>query len=437
MSIPSAICQTIVNSLQSGSRQLLTFSTKSSSDTTPYAVACLFVNNSQNPFSVLPMSSASAQAQVNNMLVYNLVSLRLETLDGSLCCYASEVIGGMGSVNVHPVTSTVSTTEQFFITGQGLLTYTGVSPAPSLYAFRSANLLFCTAGNSFCPSVQSSNITLLNWITLRDLNAKVGSVQDTNGKNCCYNDDVSRVKALLLWDRPMGQAQRLFPVFSSQLLCQQDDKTCVCPANKLCWMYNATNPCCVQGNPLDPPFSASSPPLYTTQSQTECESQAINCSQWRFNTVDVPCCIQRSPLQWSTAGYSNVGLQMFNTKTACDAAAASQCNFQTLLNAPVNVNDYYGLILESKFTEGCETLRAAGTYGSSANCDLDANKLACQYGNCTQNYCGPWAPSSTNPYAFNQDVLCLPSPEQCGADKLCVSNPGQPTVSSSCKNQCI
>ena len=439
MSIPTSVLQTVLSLLQG--RMLLTFSTTASTDGPAYSVACLFGVAAQQ-FSMLPMTNATAQAQVKSMIVYNKLTQRLETLDSSLCCYIAQSLPGIITVLLHVPSSgsLVPTTEQFSITSTGDLTYAGTTPSVNFYAFRTFNLLFCSANNVYCPSIDTKNVSLLNWYTLNDLQLQAAAVQDVVSL-CCLTDDVSRVQAMFLWDKGPGSVQSVYPMYSSLQLCQQvGDPKCSCPTNNQCWMYNTTTvPCCIQGNPSWSNFQYD--PAIVFLDKTSCVNAATKCSRWSFRSPDIPCCVQRSHDQWSDAGYSTNNLQSFDSQADCQAAAsqAGTCTFQALLNPPTNLQDYYGLILESQYTSGCEPLRTAGNWGNSSSwnngCAQDPNPTACYSGNCDNNYCGAWyAPTQTS-YQFNQNVRCLPPREMCcGSGEQVVTNSGKPSVSASCKN---
>ena len=434
MSIPSSVLQTVLKLLNG--RTIVTFTTTANQDVAAYPVACLFASSSA--FSMLPMTSTTAQTQVSSLVVYNRVNQRLETLDGSLCCFVNAFLPGILTVTIQATTVPLTGNQQFVITSDGQLQFQGSNPVANFYAFRTANLLFCSNNNAYCPDIDSSNVKLLNWYSLSDLQSQVGAVQDTTTL-CCFSDDASRLLALFQWTKGMGAVQSVYPVYVSQLACQQADAQCACPTLRTCWMYNNTNvPCCIQGNPKDPQFvgDPSRTPVLITQDQNACITAAKDCSRWQFNKSDVPCCIQRSYNQWSTAQY-DPPLQTFDNKADCDAAAASAntCNLGALL-AVNNSKDYYGLILESQYVSGCSALNNQGGWASSTNCASDASPNDCYSGNCGVNYCGPWS-ASTLPYVYTQAVRCLPPAEQCPAcpsgQQWVVSNPGTKNVTSGCK----
>lgn len=449
MSIPSSVIQTVLKQLQG--RMIVTFSTTTDTNFTAYPVACIF--GTLQGFTFLPMSNPSAQSQVNNLIVYDQFYQRLETLDGSLCCVMSSVILGVGLAQMHKPNPSVVSNEQFSITSNGQVQYEDSTGVVTLYAYHAPYLMFCSAGNTYCPNSSRNNLKLLNWSSLSDLQTEVGAVQDTTTL-CCYNDDENRVRALLSWTLGESQQQSVYPYYSSLTACQTVDTKCICPTNNLCWMFNgSTVPCCIQGNPSDPRFAPpNSPnsPLIITQSQQECVNKALDCAQWRFNTVDVPCCVQRTPQQWSNAGYSTTGLQLFDSKSDCDAAAAKAgtgtCTFQNLVTPLTTSADYYGLILENQYTgTTCEPLRTAKYWGSRhdypnliESCAADVNRIACLSANCLVNNCSLWQQgNNTSPYVFTQNVRCLPPAEQCppcpSGQTLTPVNPGQPTVTLQCK----
>ena len=226
--------------------------------------------------------------------------------------------------------------------------------------------------------------------------------------------------------------------FSTLDACQAVDTQCKCPTLRTCWMYNTTtSPCCVQGNPKDPLFAGFNTPLLITKDQNTCVNQATKCAKWRFNGKDVPCCIQRSQEQWNARGYSSSGVQVFDTKAECDAAASTSCTFSALLHPPTTLNDYYGTILENQYTTGCEALRAPTNgiwWGSNpTSCSSDASPVDCGFGNCGYNYCNAWVPN--NPFFFTQQVRCLPSSETCcnPSQKQVFSNQGTQNATAKCE----
>ena len=442
MSVPPEVLTQIVNALSDGSRLPLTFYvTSAGGAATAMPVACMFVSTIGNgavPL-LLPLTDPKAQGIIEKMVVYNLATSRLETLDKTFCAY----MASYGLMYFHAISSgtTVPTTEQFGVTGDTPeLAYIGVTPYAYLRAyFPSTALLFCATNDTACASASTPNISVLNYPTMGwDSFLKSGYVQDLSTL-CCYNDPASLVEAFFTWDKPMGQTQTVLPLYSSQLLCQQQDPQCKCINNRSCWMFNKTNvPCCTQGNPSDPIYLVDPTDTpYITQSQADCESKALNCAQWKFNTDDVPCCIQRTPQQWSDAGYSSTGLQSFTDQGACETAAANQCSFAQLLTPPTSqtgMYNFYKAILENKFTGGCELLRSAGPYGSSTNCSQDANQAACIVGNCDNNFCKAWVPTSGNPFVYSQTVRCLPYKSCCtGSTKQVISNAGKYNTSASCQ----
>ena len=439
MSIPTSVLQTVLKQLQG--RMIVTFNTFTDTNFTAYPVACIF--GTLQGFTCLPMSNPSAQSLVNNLIVYNQFYQRLETLDGSLCCFMPPVILGVGLAQMHKLSPSVDSNEQFSITSDGQVQYKDSTGVLTLYAYKVLDkpyLMFCSAGNTYCPNSSRNNLKLLNWYTLDDLQFQAAAVQDVVSL-CCLTDDVSRVQAMFLWDKGPGSVQSVYPMYSSLQLCQQvGDPKCSCPTNNQCWMYNTTTvPCCIQGNPSWSSFQYD--PAIVFLDKTSCVNAATKCSRWSFRSPDIPCCVQRSHDQWSDAGYSTDNLQLFDSQADCQAAAsqAGTCTFQALLSPPTNLQDYYGLILESQYTSGCEPLRTAGNWGNSSSwnngCAKDPNPTACYSGNCDNNYCGAWyAPTQTS-YQFNQNVRCLPPRDMCcGSGEQVVTNSGKPSVSASCKN---
>ena len=431
MSIPSSVLQFIGDNLKN--RQLLTF-TLTTFNSVVYPICCLF-NNGTNEFGCLPPNQfIQTNANANTLIVYNPVTMYLETLDSTY----TVIPGSFGATdNGRPfllVPSNevqMSPMNQFVIQNGKLYNQNYRNLFLTMYYVPTNQtegfLGFCSQTDPDLSFCQIQNITLLNALSV----SLIASVQDKN-TSCCFSDTGSIVNAIFSWDKPWGQTQTNYLVFPSQLACQQADQKCVCPSNNLCWMYNNTNvPCCIQGNPSDPRFSNDAAALIT-QDKNECVSKALKCSQWRFNTVDVPCCIQRTPEQWT---YDTATMQSFDQYSDCVAASRDTCTFNALLQQPTNLKDYYNLILESNFTSGCEPLRTVNPFGTSADCSKDPDPVACQYGNCTQNSCDLWSSSSTNPYMFTQSVRCLP-PVQCcsGSSKQFICNAGKSNAYACCSS---
>lgn len=451
MSLPTAVVQYIVNNLNG--RNLLTFNVNNPTITTFKAVlpvCCFFYDPSDPQFPQTNFAPEYFQKNPQNaglMYVYNPTTKRVETMDQTYCLTQMPLIDSdpMFWVNAHPIASKTTSlpAEQFTLTSTGIqLISPSSGKAAELVRYDNNWLDFCMTGGD--PTYCTVNINLVNGMTYSDLN-QIQSVQLPNlccsgGSGNAMTDFSTVLLAFFSWTKPYNnaQAQSTLSPFLSLQACQAADAVCSCPFNTQCWMFNNSNvPCCIQGNPLDTAFTLSKPVLIT-QDKAQCEAQAVNCSQWRFNTVDVPCCVQRSPAQWLQANYSNTGLQSFNTKSDCDAAAAAAgtCTFQSLLTPSTQNKDYYKLILESQYTSGCDLLRTALPWGDSFDCTDDPNPPACYAANCNQNYCErPWMASTSNPYMFTQQVRCLPTATQCcpvGKTRV-INNPQQSNVFSSCE----
>ena len=403
---------------------LLTFSV-----TNQFPVCCLFINQSNAlAFDTVDHMTSTDPNMIESMLVFNPSTNTLETL-GSNSLYVV-FIGGQGSyyafVNSNAPNIPTGLPAARFLVSNNQLLYLTPDEQYSTLAYLNVNsyLVFCNDAAS-CP--QTADVQLVNSVTLNQIASTINTLQNPQTL-CCTQDILTIIGFIMSLTIPVSQVKA--NLFSSLEACQLTDQNCACPTLNTCWMYNNSNVlCCIQGNPTNPVF-ANDKPAFITKDENACIAAAVNCSNWRFNTVDVPCCIQRSTSQWNTAGYSLTGLQSFNTKAECDAAA--QCSFNTLLKPPPNVNNYYNLILESQFTSGCEPLRTNGVWGNSTTCDSDPNPTACLAGNCSQNYCSPW--TSASPYLFTQNVKCLASPECCPVGKSpVITNPGQPNVTWSCQ----
>jgi hypothetical protein len=419
-----------------GSRQLLTFGVANQ-----FPVCCLFINRSGLLVfdTVEHMVTTVDQGMVALIIVYNPATQALEVLETGLkwyLVYASGVTDTYYSfVNSNAPGYSSYPPAKFNIDSSAQLYWTnpyGVGSIVSFLlpgAFNGLNALVFCQGEQSCPQVP--NITLLNYVTLSQLSTAVNTLQDP--KTLCCTQDLPTIIGFLL-SLPMPLSSNKSNVYPSLQDCQQADALCTCPTLNTCWMYNSSNvPCCIQGNPTNTVFANDKPAL-VTKDQNACVAAAVNCSTWRFNTVDVPCCVQRTPAQWTSSGYSTSGLQSFETKAECDAAATG-CNLQSLLLPPTGALDYYGLIMESRYTSGCEPLRTAGVWGTSLSCSSDPSPTDCYSGNCGINYCAPWIVKGGAPYQFTQQVRCLPLEEQCctGSAKQVVTNAGLPNVSSSCQ----
>lgn len=413
-----------------GDRLLLTFSV----GTSPVSYLCYDGSGGTPTFVVNKMSTDFIPG---TMLVYNPTSGSIETLDPSFKKYLTLVffdgtLMGFG-INTNssylpvPFTLTKTTTVPqlsfsysgvtYFLTYQE--TVNGIS-----------TLLSYPQGKVKPPVDNQVAISVLNALTISDITTALNTVSFAPTDKCCYQDVPNLIVFVLLLTVPLSKNNT--NAYTSLTACQQADQKCSCPSNNLCWMYNNTNvPCCIQGNPSDPRFANDSAAVIT-QDKNECVRDAVKCSQWRFNTVDVPCCIQRTPEQWT---YDTATMQSFDQYSDCVAASRDTCTFNAFLNQPPNPKDYYNLILESNFTSGCDPLRTVNPFGTSADCSKDPDPVACQYGNCTQNYCDLWSSSSTNPYMFTQSVRCLP-PVQCcsGSTKQFICNAGKSNAYACCSS---
>jgi len=432
MSIPQPVLQYIVDNLKG--RQLLTFSFNAAGAGFVSPVT-LFYQDSNYFQAEEPVRFLNSINAAKAMFVYNPVTFRIETLDQTMCMYYNLTILQNDIILWHAIVSVSSAlpSEKFTISNGKIYCNQTSSYLIASQTTRSgqSGLNFCSK-NSVCGPDQV-NITLLNFLSP----SAVNTVQD-NTTLCCHNDPATLVLAILTWSVEFNTAkQPNYNNYATMAACQAADAVCTCPFNDQCWMFNNTRTqCCYQGNPTDPIFAFDKPVLIT-QNKSECEAQAVNCNSWRFNTQDVPCCIQRTPAQWLQAGYSNTGLQSFNTKADCDAAAATAgtCNFQSLLNPSTQNKDYYKLILESKYTSGCDLLRTGPYWGNALDCTDDPNPEACYAANCNQNYCTPWIASTSNPYMFTEQVRCLPTATQCcavGTTRI-INNHGESNVFSSCQ----
>jgi hypothetical protein len=439
MSILPEVLQYIANNLKG--RQLLTFRYTSPSGGTGVPVGCLFfadaTHNSWSPIKGILLDTPSAvltsNAAADTMLVYNPTTKYIETLDSMNALfsmsYPNTQTGIMVFIEPMSAIGPNDSSAQFYFANGSL--YQNKYGNQNLFLNSYVTNIGSSAFLGFCTVPYQGSLPICSSspnISLLKAEGLVSWIQYT-ATLCCTSVASDIVNAIL--------NNTDFKIFQSLQACQAADAVCACPTNNSCWMFNNTNvPCCIQGNPTDPRFAVAKP-VVVTQDYNTCQAQAVNCSQWRFNTVDVPCCIQRSPAQWLQSNYSNTGLQSFNTKADCDAAAATAgtCNFQNLLTPPSNVGNYYDVILESKFTSGCNMLRTAGPWGSSSSCDSDPDPMACYAGNCTKNYCAPWQAGS-NAFTFNQQVRCLPSETTCctsSGKKQVITNPGQPNVTSTCQ----
>lgn len=415
-----------------GDRLLLTFSV----GTKPVSYLCYSGYSGTPTFVVGDINTL--YSTTGPLLVYNPTTQTIETLDSSFKKYLTlkSALGltALVSVNVesteYPLPLSLTKTSggfqiTFMQSGTNFaLTYQETVNGISTLLFFNKN--YVPPG----PVDNQVAISVVNALSISDITTSLNTVSFAPTDKCCYQDVPNLIVFALLLTVLLSKTNTY--AYTSLTSCQQADEKCICPANKLCWMYNNTNvPCCVQGNPLDPRFSNDAPALIT-QDKNECVSNAVKCSQWRFNTVDVPCCIQRTPEQWT---YDTSTMQSFDQYSDCLSASRDTCTFNAFLNQPPNPKDYYNLILESNFTSGCEPLRTVNPFGTSADCSKDPDPVACQYGNCTQNYCKLWSSSGTNPYMFTQNVRCLP-PVQCcsGTSKQFICNAGKSNAYACCSS---
>ncbi len=416
-----------------GSRTLLTFSV-----TNQFPVCCLFADENTNALLDTLAHFVSNGGNVGRLFVYNPSTQAIESLDtkqGIFLTYLTSVKYG----NFLFSAFTSGSPAKFQIFSQPQLVWKTPQGTFAALAF------FVAAGSStgliFCLSeqgcLQSPSVQVVNYLTLSDITSALNTVRDPVTL-CCYTDVPHLIGFVLSLQVPLPDNKS--NVYPSLDACQETDTQCNCPTLRTCWMYNDTNvPCCVQGNPSDAIFENNTAKLIT-KDQNACNAAAKGCSSWSFNTQDVPCCVQRSMNQWSSAGYSTTGLQTFGSKADCQAAAnlAGTCSMNSILHPPTNLKDYYGLILESQYTSGCEPLRTAGLWGNSSNvnngCTQDPSPSACLSGNCDNNYCGPWM-ATINPYEFSQAVRCLPLAENCctGSQSQVITDNGKPTVSATCR----
>ena len=451
MSIPIATVQYIFNNLNG--RYLLTFNVNNPTIKAVLPVCCLFHDPSSPqlpPTYFAPDYFQKNPQNAGSMYVYNSTTKRVETMDQTYCLTQIPLIDSdpLFAVQAHPIASKTTSLpgEQFTLTSTGIqLTSPSSGKAAQMVRYDDNWFDFCmAAGSTAYPAFCTPNINLINAMTYDELHSKVQSVQFAD--LCCSGlsgdamTDFSYVLlAFLSWTKPYnnGQAQSTLSPFQYPVNCQFADEKCSCPQNNTCFVSTGDTggpvPCCISANPKDPIFQGVMPAVIT-HDPIECQNASPLCNQWSYS-ADVPCCVQRSTAQWNAAGYSPP-LGYFVTKAECDAAAAAagSCTYQNLLT-PSASKDYYKLILESKYTSGCDPLRTGGIWGTSANCDSDPNPVACETGNCTQNFCAPWIVSTSNPYMFSQKIKCLPTPSACctGGKKQVINNPGQYNVFSSCQ----
>ena len=425
-----------------GSRMMLTFTVGSQTQPLCFFFSpknTLVFDTVQNVWNNNPDGT-----NINYMVVYNPATLALESLNPNVNApnHYYLVVGGggpFGSLNYYLfLLSTVVSGQppaQFTITNNQLTWKSQNQTTYYLFNQVSAGsypaLQFCTA-LSACSQQSNSVIKLLNATSLTQLLNKIGAIQDP-ATLCCDSDTNDIIALYMSLTVPLAQYNT--NIFPDEVTCKAADTQCTCPTLRTCWMYNKTNvPCCVQGNPKDPQFKNDAAIIF--QSSSACYNAARDCSQWRYNDDDVPCCVQRSMNEWAAAGYSPA-VQSFESKSDCDNVT-SKCTLQTLLQPPTDLKDYYGLVLENRYTQGCEQLRTRGPWGSSspvASCSGDASLTDCYSGNCGVNYCSSWL-SGSSPYVFNQTVRCLPPAAACAScpsgQQWTVCNQGQPNVTSGC-----
>jgi hypothetical protein len=417
-------------------RKLLTFRLEGTYD------LCYLMGGGNVPVFIDKYSNV--QSYPKGLIVYNPDTSRLETLELNTCLQMNSdpANSNLSFIDVVTFDPTVfpPQSQTFSIVGNKIkyFSYTlAFLKSPPLESPQT-NLFICTIfsdANAYCKGADD-NVTLINAMSLDDITSAVNTLQISDSL-CCIQDTPTIVDFVMQITSKLSSTLSL--VYPSLQACQLVDTKCTCPTLRTCWMYNTSNvPCCIQGNPADSQFSNNAAIVF--KDPNLCQNAANDCSQWRFNTNgDVPCCIQRSTTQWTNAGYSTIGLQKFDNQQDCVQKAASTCNFSALLSPPTSLKDYYGLILESKFTSGCDSLRNAGLgpWGSStSSCPNDPSPHDCYAGNCGVNYCTSW--SSDSPYSFNQVVRCLPPAEQCSCPSgktWQVSNPGQSNVTSQCQQQ--
>jgi hypothetical protein len=448
----------------------MTFSDPSSS--VNVGIGCLFGNRTEELLTIENgITNVNGQLDsklINNMMVYNPDKQIIESLD-SLSYYINMSLNFTNPKTQDLIVNTMSTTPQnppqkVLIQGNQII----INSTDGLNTFFLAGIQVQTAGELFPKTLFFCNssplftqcinnkyahnlIILINNLTLPELMTTIKTWQDPVSL-CCTQDPATIIGILLSLTVPV--TSQLENVYDNMDDCEAVDTVCHCPTLQTCWMFNDTIfPCCVQTNPTDPRFTAASPPIIVTKDKVACDTAANeqNCPTWRFNTVDVPCCIQRSSAQWNNENYDTSTMLSYADKKTCDEAAAlKNCSYRGLFVPYANAatTNYYGAILENRFTSGCESLRSNGIWASSSTpipdstlspCTNDQSPYDCYSGNCGVNYCAPWSSYVDKPFNFQQNVTCLPLEKTCcsSTETMSVTNAGLPSVSAKCTSNSL